>query len=775
MAQIFFSYKSSDENRIRPLVQLLEDQGWSVWWDHQIPPGKTFDEVIEKEIKEAACLVVVWSRDSVHSSWVKTEAAEGAKRDILVPVLIDDVEPPFEFRRVQAAKLLQLDAATADDPELRNLLASVAKILEEADRREQGQPAIPTPTPIARERPEEGEAVATGAPSVERPVPPPPRRVGVYATAGLGVLLVALCYGGYRFLAGEARQPQLQPPTGGQMSFIGVDAGPDYAAADRKLADYLREEVASTPPLTFSQDLYSYESVVDKLADWKRKDGPFLARTTPYVYVAAEMLGAELEVLATYQSRATHAATYRSYFVVQRAAFPHGPPTLEDLVPFLRETRRTFIYHDRFSTSSYFLPSLFFREHKIFHMDRSSGPLIAIAARQIPERSSTELVREVGRGTADLAAVWDGTKVKFEQGDPADAELAAKVYFIAIDTPLPNDLLVCSSFLASELKEEIRRVIRAMAERGRASPAGGPWPIDIDDFLWWDDLAQATAARGALAELRQRSAPGPPAPVTVDVQQADTAGGLVPDSYLEAARQAIERSGSEFVVYDPEYHQRADFIWRLSRAHDGAILLTSRIKGLSEDEGTGRADSVQPQEQLISFADEAELAGRIGAFIQSRIHRLRYLWPYETQRPTLIRDVGFGLRPGTQVTAQEIAWKDPDRNLVEQGADFDATVAAFDAHKITLKTEDFSLATGGFEPDPLSNRSYRVVLARDDRRSVTLVALSYLFTALLVVAAAAAVMELRRSRRKRSAGTPSALRLIAPESPPAPVRLAKAG
>lgn len=778
MAQIFLSYKSTDKERVRPLVGLFEAQGWTVWWDRRIPPGKTFDEAIEEAITAAACVVVVWSKDSVQSRWVKNEAAEGAKRDILVPVLFDDVEPPFEFRRIQAAKLLNVEGVAGDDPEFRNLVASVSEILKGAPRSTQSQSALFALAQIAKERRQEGDALATGALKVgSAEVRPPPNRVKVYAAAGLGLLLVAVTYGGYLLLRPKISDPD-EPPTGGAVSFIGVDAGPDYAAADRKLTTFLKDEVASSPRLSFSQEIYSYENVVDKLADWRRKDGPFLARTTPYVYLAAEMLGADLEVLAAYQSRATHATTYRSYFVVNRKEFPDGPPTLDDLVPFLRKERRTFIFHDRFSTSSYFLPSLFFRQHKVFHMDRSTGPLIAIEAHEIGERSSTALVKEIARGTADLAAVWDGTKVKFEGGDAANAEFAANVYFIPIDTPLPNDLLVCSSFLAPELKEQIRQAIRTMAEKGRASPADGPWPIGIDDFLWWEDLAQAAGAREALAELRwlaARAAVGSPAPVTVDVQQAEAAKDRVPNSYLNAARQAIQLSGSEFAVYDPEFHQRADFIWRLSRAHDGAILLTSRIKGLSDDEGAGRADSVRPQQQWISFADEAELAGRIGTFIHSRIHRLRYLWPYETKRPTLIRDVGFSLRPGTRVTAQEIVWKDPERNLLEQGTDFDASIANFDAHKITLKTEDFSLANGGFAADPLSNRAYRVILARDSRRSATLVALSYLFVALLVLAAVAAVLDLRRSRRESStSAAPAPLRLVGSEPSAAPVRAVEA-
>ena len=47
----------------------------------------------------------------------------------------------------------------------------------------------------------------------------------------------------------------------------------------------------------------------------------YLARITPYAYVAAEMLGAKLNILAVYKSAATHSTTYNSYFVVRRDRF----------------------------------------------------------------------------------------------------------------------------------------------------------------------------------------------------------------------------------------------------------------------------------------------------------------------------------------------------------------------------------------------------------------------------------------------------------------------
>ena len=102
---IFVAYASVDRDRIIPLAGKLADQGWSVWWDRKIPPGKTFDETIEEALDQAKAVVAVWTDAGVTSRWVRTEAAEGAARGVLVPVLMDDVRLPLAFRRIQVADL----------------------------------------------------------------------------------------------------------------------------------------------------------------------------------------------------------------------------------------------------------------------------------------------------------------------------------------------------------------------------------------------------------------------------------------------------------------------------------------------------------------------------------------------------------------------------------------------------------------------------------------------------------------------------------------------
>lgn len=115
MGDIFISYAKEDKAGAAALAKALETKGWSVWWDRNIPPGKTFSQVIEAAIVEAKCVLVLWSNDSIKSDWVQNEASEGVRRKILVPALIDDVTIPFEFRRVQAADLIDWKPGSTHD------------------------------------------------------------------------------------------------------------------------------------------------------------------------------------------------------------------------------------------------------------------------------------------------------------------------------------------------------------------------------------------------------------------------------------------------------------------------------------------------------------------------------------------------------------------------------------------------------------------------------------------------------------------------------------
>ncbi len=61
--------------------------------------------MIEGALGQAACVVTLWSAHAVDSDWVRAESDEGRRRGILVPVLIEEVQPPLQFRLIETIDL----------------------------------------------------------------------------------------------------------------------------------------------------------------------------------------------------------------------------------------------------------------------------------------------------------------------------------------------------------------------------------------------------------------------------------------------------------------------------------------------------------------------------------------------------------------------------------------------------------------------------------------------------------------------------------------------
>jgi tetratricopeptide (TPR) repeat protein len=115
--------------------------------------GKAYDEFIKEQIDFAKCMVVLWSKESVkpkEGKWVRTEATIGDKRGILVPVMIDDVEPPIAFMLTEAAKLIDWDG-TLSNPEFDLLLSSVAELVGQPPAQKIIRPSTPVATPTVSE------------------------------------------------------------------------------------------------------------------------------------------------------------------------------------------------------------------------------------------------------------------------------------------------------------------------------------------------------------------------------------------------------------------------------------------------------------------------------------------------------------------------------------------------------------------------------------------------------------------------------------------------
>lgn len=144
MGDIFVSYAREDHDKAKVLAESLGERGWTVWWDRKIPPGKSFDQVIKEALEGAKCVIVLWSQASVNSDWVKEEATDAAHRGILLPALIEDVEPPLGFRRLQAARLTDWYHGH-DDGDFEELARAIGQIIELSPRPIPPRPPQPLP------------------------------------------------------------------------------------------------------------------------------------------------------------------------------------------------------------------------------------------------------------------------------------------------------------------------------------------------------------------------------------------------------------------------------------------------------------------------------------------------------------------------------------------------------------------------------------------------------------------------------------------------------
>jgi adenylate cyclase len=103
----------------------VDRAGHEVWWDRNLHGGSRFSDEIDKALKDAAVVLVLWTEASVKSAWVQDEAAEGRDTERLVPVSLDGCRPPLGFRQFHT---IGLDADMAN---IEELLAGIAKIAGE--------------------------------------------------------------------------------------------------------------------------------------------------------------------------------------------------------------------------------------------------------------------------------------------------------------------------------------------------------------------------------------------------------------------------------------------------------------------------------------------------------------------------------------------------------------------------------------------------------------------------------------------------------------------
>ena len=137
MPDIFISYSSQDRAQARLIATGLKAEGFDVWWDGELRAGEPYDEVIEKNLRGAKSVVVLWSKTSAKSKWVRAEATVGERHSTIVPAIIEECERPLRFELIQTADLVQWQG-NHDDPNWQGFIADINLALNSEKTSESG-------------------------------------------------------------------------------------------------------------------------------------------------------------------------------------------------------------------------------------------------------------------------------------------------------------------------------------------------------------------------------------------------------------------------------------------------------------------------------------------------------------------------------------------------------------------------------------------------------------------------------------------------------------
>lgn len=187
---IFLSYARQDRGTARLFADGLAAEGFSVWWDASLRSGETFDEVIERNLRDAKAVVVLWSPASVASRWVRAEATLADRRNKLAPAIIAPCDRPIIFELTHAAELSDW-TGDMSDPRWRTFVSDLKRLtsagaeplpgnLQPVPASEMAEPSAPAqPPPRQLLRPGNDEVILAAPaprdrPVVQRPAVPEP-------------------------------------------------------------------------------------------------------------------------------------------------------------------------------------------------------------------------------------------------------------------------------------------------------------------------------------------------------------------------------------------------------------------------------------------------------------------------------------------------------------------------------------------------------------------------------------------------------------------------
>jgi Protein kinase domain/TIR domain len=128
---IFISYSRQNQQASECICTLLRREGYTVAIDRDfLVAGDEYRAQIEKELLAAKVVLVLWSVDSVQSSFVRDEASRAARRTVLLQLIIDEMPDsavPLGFGELQRLRCSWTQEGRLSDDSRQALLVALER------------------------------------------------------------------------------------------------------------------------------------------------------------------------------------------------------------------------------------------------------------------------------------------------------------------------------------------------------------------------------------------------------------------------------------------------------------------------------------------------------------------------------------------------------------------------------------------------------------------------------------------------------------------------
>lgn len=134
--KIFISHSARDKEQAKKIASKLKNANLDVWYDEwSLQPGDSLVDKIEKGIADSNTLLVLLSKESLKSRWVKSEINAFLNRSLsernisIIPVLLEKVEVPPLLR-----DRLYIDLTKEQEVGLSQLIRQLSDPFDECSR-----------------------------------------------------------------------------------------------------------------------------------------------------------------------------------------------------------------------------------------------------------------------------------------------------------------------------------------------------------------------------------------------------------------------------------------------------------------------------------------------------------------------------------------------------------------------------------------------------------------------------------------------------------------